>query len=113
MTALAERRGPRPQNHGTEMSDFQTAAEPESERRDGPAEEIARQTPGERYAPLLLEFQAAIDVRFEREQRLAAELFEEQDARERELRADVDAGIATEQANVARIDAGYELPILS
>jgi len=107
MTALAERRGLMPTEDGIEMHEIPSAA-PDADSPTDVTDETVRHEPGERHAPLLREFQAAIDVRVDRERRLAAEQADEQDERERELRAQMEARDAALQADTAKLDFEYE-----
>src|SRR5690606_1325768 len=92
---------------GTTMDDIRPAAA-DARHRSPHTAEGARRHPGERYAPLLDEFQSAINVRVERERRLAAELAVREDDRERDLREQLEQAEAAHAGAMATLESGYE-----
>lgn len=109
MTALLKARRPTPPNTGFEMHDTRVSPPPDERNRQESATAAApRRAAGERYASLLRDYQAAIDIRAARERQLGAEQTDSQDQRERELRERLADRSAAHAADVAALDAEIE-----
>lgn len=108
MAALTEARRSASPGYGTDMDDLRPEAEEDAPRRRAPSPDGIRCRDGELYAHLLDEFQAAIDVRVERERQMAAEHAVGEDDRERQLRERLEKAEATHAAALSSLESEFE-----